>query len=89
MGKLRLVVVAVQGGPLVDVFLVMRLLSTVMETSASAKEAATEVNEDDDGRQITIQDEGPADEVVNERSAVSEVTLPSTIRKSYLLSVFV
>ena len=60
-----------------------------METSASAKEAATEVNEDDDGRQITIPDEDPADEVVDERNAVSEVTLPSTVYKSYLISVFI
>jgi len=64
-------------------------LSAVMETSASAKEGATEVNEDDDGGQITIPDEDPGDEVVNERNAVAEVTLPSTICRSYLLSVFI
>ena len=67
----------------------MRLLSTVMETSAPEKEATTEVNEDDDGQQITIPDEDPGDEVVDERNVVAEATLPSTVRKSYLLSVFV
>ena len=71
-----------------DVFLVMRL-STVMETSAPAKEAAMEVNEDDNGQQITIPDEDPGDEVVDERNAVAEVTLPSTVCKCYLLSVFI
>ena len=60
-----------------------------METSASAKEVAIEVNEDDDGGQITIPDKDPADEVVDKRNAVSEVTLPSTICRSYLLSVFI
>jgi len=60
-----------------------------METSASAKEVAIEVNEDDDGGQITIPDKDPADEVVDKRNAVSEVTLLSTICKSYLLSVFI
>ena len=63
----------------------MRLLSTVMETSAPEKEATTEVNEDDDGQQITIPDEDPGDEVVDESNAVAEVTLLSTICRSYLL----
>jgi len=60
-----------------------------METSASAKEGAMEVNKDDDGGQIMIPDEGPGDEVVHERNAVAEVTLPSTICRSYLLSDFI
>jgi len=60
-----------------------------METSAPAKEAATEVNEDDDGQQITIPDKDTGDKVVDERNAVVEVTLPSTVRKCYLLSVFI
>jgi len=61
----------------------------VMETSALAKEGATEVNKDDDGGQIMIPDEDPGDEVVDQRNAVAEVTLPSTICRSYLLSVFI
>ena len=60
-----------------------------METSAPAKEAATEVNKDDDGQQVTIPDEDPGGEVVDERNAVAEVTLPSTVRKCYLLSIFI
>ena len=60
-----------------------------METSAPEKEATTEVNEDDDGQQITIPDEDPGDEVVDERNAAVEVTLPSTVCKCYLLSVFI
>ena len=59
------------------------------ETSASAKEAATELNDDDHGQQVTIPDEDPGDEVVDESNAVTEVTLLSTVRRSYLLSVYI
>ncbi len=69
-----------------DAFLVTRL-SAVTATSGSANEAASQANEDGHGRQGTIPDEDPDDEVVNERNGTAEVTLPSTVRKSYLLSV--
>jgi len=36
-----------------------------------------------------IPDKDPGDKVVDERNAVAEVTLPSTVHKSYLLSVFI
>jgi len=48
-----------------------------------------EVNEDDNGGQIMIPDKDPGDKVVDERNAVAEVTLPSTVCRSYLLSVFI
>ena len=54
-----------------------------------SKEGATEVNKDNDGGQIMIPDKDPGDKVVDERNAVAEVTLPSTVYKSYLLSVFI
>ena len=57
----------------------------VTETSASAIEVATELNDDDHGQQVTIPDEDPGDEVVNKSNAVAEVTLLSTVRRSYLL----
>ena len=71
-----------------DAFPIMRL-STVTTASNSVHEAVTEANKDDHGRQRTTADEDLDDKVVNERNALAEVTLPSTIRKCYLLSVFI
>ena len=62
-------------------------LSAVTATSGSANEVATEANENGHARQGTIPDEDPDDEAVDERNVMAEVTLPSTVRKSYLLSV--
>ena len=68
----------------------MTKLSAVTATSGSTNEAATEANEDGHGQpQTTIPDEDPNDEVVDERNAITEVMLPSTVRESYPLSVFV
>jgi len=72
----------------VDTFLVTRL-SAVIATSSSANEAATQANEDGHRQQRTIPDEDPDNEVVNERNGMAGVRLPSTIHKSYLLSVFI
>ena len=62
-------------------------LSTVTTASNSVHEAVTEANKDDHGRQRTTADEDLDDEVVDERNAMAEVKLPSTFRKSYLVSV--
>ena len=56
-------------------------------TSGSTNEVATEANENGHARQRTIPDEDPDDEAVDERNAMAGVTLTSTVRKSYLLSV--
>jgi hypothetical protein len=69
---------------LVGAFLVTRL-SAVTATSGSVNEVATHANEDE---QRTVPDEDPDNEVVDERNGTAEVTLPSTIRMSYFLSVF-
>lgn len=68
-----------------DAFLVTRFF-TVTTTSGSVNEAATHANEDG---QRTVPDEDPDNEVVDERNGTAEVTLPSTVRKSYFLSVFI
>jgi len=61
----------------------------VTATSGSANEAAIQANKDGHGQQRTIPDEDPDDEVVNERNGMAGVRLPSTVHKSYLLSVFI
>jgi hypothetical protein len=63
-------------------------LSAVMATSGSANKAARDANKDDHGRQRTLPDEDLNDKVVNNRNAMAEVKLPSSVCKSYLLSVF-
>ena len=61
-----------------------------MATSGSTNEAAMEANKDGYGQpQTTISDEDPNDKVVDERYAIAEVMLPSTVCESYPLSVFV
>lgn len=64
-------------------------LSAATATSGSANKATRDANEDDHGQQKTLPDEDPNDEAVNERNAMAEVKLPSTVRKSYLLSIFI
>jgi hypothetical protein len=64
-------------------------LSAAMATSGSANKAARNTNEDDHGQQRTLPDEDPNDEAVNNRNAMAEVKLPSSVCKSYLLSVFI
>lgn len=56
--------------------------------SGPVNEAVMETIEDDHGRQRTIPDEDLDDEVINERNTTAGVALPSTPRRSYLLSVF-
>ena len=70
---------------LVDAFLVTRL-SAVTATSRSVNEATTHANEDG---QRTVPDEDPDDEIVDERNGTAGVMLPSVVRKSYFLSVFI
>jgi len=64
----------------------MRL--SAVTTPGPVNEAAMEATEDGHGRQRTIPDEDLDDEVINERNTTAGVTLPSTIRRSYLLSFF-
>jgi len=62
----------------------------VVAASGLANEAvAIEANKDCNGQQSIILDEDSVNKAVNERSAIAEVTLPSTIYKSYLLSVLI
>ena len=72
---------------LANAFPVLRL-SAATATSGSANEATRDANKDDHGRQRTLPDEDPNDEAVNERNAMAEVKLPSSVRTSYLLSIF-
>ena len=67
--------------------LLVMTLSAVM-TPGPVNQVATEAIEDDHGRQRTIPDDDLDDEAINERNTTAGVMLPSTICRSYLLSVF-
>ena len=67
--------------------LLVMTLSAVM-TPGPVNQVATEAIEDDHGQQRMIPDEDLDDEAINERNTTAGVMLPSTIRRSYLLSIF-